>query len=137
MLTNTNSNPKRSEISRENTWDLTPLCADETTFSEALSLAESNIEKLAAFRGKISRSAADLQAYLEERDAQLLVADRLYSYAFQYSDEDTANTAAQAMKSRLSAFILLSSPPSPGNLRRFSPSHRKFLKTGLPKNRNF
>lgn len=100
MLTNTNSNPKRSEISRENTWDLTPLCADETTFSEALSLAESNIEKLAAFRGKISLSAADLQAYLEEKDEQLLVADRLYSYAFQYSDEDTANTAAQAMKSR-------------------------------------
>ena len=100
MPINTKNNPKRSEVSRENTWDLTPLCADDAAFSEALSLAESNIEKLAAFRGKISLSAANLHAYLEEKDAQLLVADRLYSYAFQYSDQDTSNTAAQAMKSQ-------------------------------------
>lgn len=100
MTINTKNNPKRSEVNRENTWDLTPLCADSAAFSEALSLAESNIEKLAAFRRKISRSAADLHAYLEEKDAQLLVADRLYSYAFQYSDQDTSNTAAQAMKSQ-------------------------------------
>ena len=55
---------------------------------------------LASYRGKISQSAADLYAYLKEKDAQLLVVDRLYSYAFQYSDQDTANTTAQAMKNQ-------------------------------------
>ena len=100
MMTQTNSVLKRSEISSENTWDLTPLCASHTAFSETFSQAESKIENLAAYRGKISQSASDLRAYLEERDAQLLVVDRLYSYAFQYSDQDTTNTTAQAMKNQ-------------------------------------
>ena len=99
-MTQTSSVPKRSEISTENTWDLTPLCAGPTAFSEIFSQAESKIETLAAYRGKIGQSAANLRAYLEEKDAQLLIVDRLYSYAFQYSDQDTANTTAQAMKNQ-------------------------------------
>lgn len=95
-----NSVPKRSEISTENTWDLTPLCTDNAAFSKAFSEAESKIEILAAYRGKISQSSASLCAYLEEKDAQLLTVDRLYSYAFQYCDQDTANTEAQAMKNQ-------------------------------------
>lgn len=100
MMIKTDSVPNRSEISSENTWDLTPLYADRTAFSEAFSAAESKIPILASYRGKISQSAANLYAYLKEKDAQLLVVDRLYSYAFQYSDQDTANTTAQAMKNQ-------------------------------------
>ena len=60
----TDSVPNRSEISSENTWDLTPLYADRTAFSEAFSAAESKIHILASYRGKISQSAANLYAYL-------------------------------------------------------------------------
>ena len=70
-MTITYSVPKRSEMSIENTWDLTPLCANNTSFSEAFSAAESKIDILASYRGKISQSAADLYAYLKEKDAQL------------------------------------------------------------------
>lgn len=99
-MTKTNSIPKRSEISTENTWDLTPLYEAPAAFEAAFADAEAKIAHLAAYRGKISQSASDLCAYLEEKDAQLLVIDRLYSYAFQYSDQDTANTQAQAMKNQ-------------------------------------
>lgn len=49
-MTKTNSVPKRSEMSIENTWDLTPLCANNTSFSEAFSAAESKIDILASYR---------------------------------------------------------------------------------------
>ena len=40
MMIKTNGVPDRSEISSENTWDLTPLYADHTAFSETFSAAE-------------------------------------------------------------------------------------------------
>ena len=50
MMIKTDSVPNRSEISSENTWDLTPLYADRTAFSEAFSTAESKIHILAVWK---------------------------------------------------------------------------------------
>lgn len=90
----------RSEIHPEDTWDLTPLCANDASFEKEMAEIEKHFDDLTAFRGKISKSADDLLHYLQSKDTLLLVIDRLYSYAFQYCDQDTTNTRAQAMKSQ-------------------------------------
>lgn len=90
----------RSEINPADTWDLSHLYADEATYEKDFKEAEEHLETLSSYRGKISQSPLTLFQYLEDRDRWLLVIDRLYSYAFQFSDQDTTNTKAQAMKNQ-------------------------------------
>lgn len=97
-MTETNRLPLRSDAATQNTWDLSPLFADESAFQEAFKKAVEAIPVLADWRGKITESAKNLLDYLVEKDRQALNIDTLYSYAFQMSDQDTGNTRTQAMK---------------------------------------
>ena len=90
----------RSDINPKDTWDLTHLYASESDYEEDFKAVEAIIEHMADYRGKISQNSSTLFQYLEEKDRWILILDRLYSYAFQYSDEDTTNTKAQAMKNQ-------------------------------------
>lgn len=92
--------PRRPEINIQDTWDLTPLFPKEEAFKEAFKETETQIGHLPSWRGKISQSPSDLLAYLQEKDALALNLDRLYSYAFQSSDQDTGNTKTQALKNQ-------------------------------------
>ncbi len=92
--------PKRNELNTADTWDLSALFSDDTAFEESLKEAAADIPRLLDYRGKITLSGKSLLAYLREKDRQCLALDRLYSYAFQSSDQDTSNTTAQSMKSR-------------------------------------
>ncbi len=77
-----------------------PLFPKEEAFKEAFKETEAQIGHLPSWRGKISQSPSDLLAYLQEKDALALNLDRLYSYAFQSSDQDTGNTKTQALKNQ-------------------------------------
>ena len=97
-MSNNNNILLRSEISPEYSWDLTHLYINEDVYLKDFNDAEAIISHMADYQGKISKDPMSLFQYLEERDRWLLIIDRLYSYTFQYSDEDTTNTKAQAMK---------------------------------------
>ena len=99
-MSHTQTIPTRSSINPADTWDLTPLYRDLDAFEAEFSDAESQVNDLSSYRGKISLSPETLLSYLKAKDKQFLMIDRLYSYAFQTSDEDTANTQAQAMKNK-------------------------------------
>ena len=99
-MSHTQTIPTRSSINPADTWDLTPLYRDLDAFEAEFSNAESQVSDLSSYRGKISLSPETLLSYLKAKDKQFLMIDRLYSYAFQTSDEDTANTQAQAMKNK-------------------------------------
>ena len=90
----------RSEINPEDTWDLTHLYPDTDAFDQEFKFVESKLDSMASYCGKISQTPSTLFQYLEEREQYLLMIDRLYSYAFQSSDEDTTNTKSQAMKNQ-------------------------------------
>ena len=90
----------RSEINAADTWDLAHLYANMEAYENDFNYVKSHIDTMAAYRGKISASASELFKYLEERDHLLLILDRLYSYAFQASDEDTTRTEGQALKNQ-------------------------------------
>ena len=97
-MSKTNNVLLRNEINPKDTWDLTHLYANEDIYDQECKNAEAHIPIIASFRGTISESPLNLFKYLEDRDHWLLIIDRLYSYAFQHSDEDTSQTKAQAMK---------------------------------------
>lgn len=99
-MTETNALPARSEIALQNTWDLTPLFTDNLAFETTFKETEKALPHLASWKGHITSSPDDLITYFQEKDKLSLQIDRLYSYAFQLSDQDTANTQAQAMKNR-------------------------------------
>lgn len=90
----------RSEINKADTWDLTHLYENMKDFETDFEKVKCHIDDMASYRGKITVSPHKLFEYLEERDRWLLDLDRLYSYAFQLSDEDTTRTEGQAMKNQ-------------------------------------
>lgn len=90
----------RSEINKADTWDLTHLYANMKDFETDFEKVKCHIDDMTSYRGKITASPHKLFEYLEKRDHWLLYLDRLYSYAFQLSDEDTTRTEGQAMKNQ-------------------------------------
>lgn len=99
-MANSKQVPLRSEVAVEDTWDLSPLFKDDKAFEKTYEEAEKEIPVLENYSGKITESSETLLSYLEERDRQLLRMEFLFGYAFQLSDQDTANTGSQAMKAR-------------------------------------
>ena len=99
-MSDTNKLPLRSEAEVENTWDLSPLFKNDQEFENTFAAAQKDLEIIAAYQGKIANDPEELLHYLEERDRQALRLDFIYSYSFQLSDQDTGNTATQAMKAR-------------------------------------
>ncbi len=97
-MSKTNNVLLRNEINPKDTWDLTHLYENDDIYNQEYKNAEAHIPIIASYRGTISESPLNLFKYLEDRDHWLLIIDRLYSYAFQHSDEDTTQTKAQAMK---------------------------------------
>ena len=92
--------PKRSEVPAEHTWNLADIFpSDEAWLAEYESLKTCPAE-LAAFRGTLGRSAADLLRWFREQDALSVRLAKLYGYANCKSDEDTGNGFYQDLRAK-------------------------------------
>ena len=58
----------RDQIPEKYRWDLSSMCADDKDFERQLEDAKALPAKLAAYKGRVSTSAADLLAYLQLLD---------------------------------------------------------------------
>ncbi len=92
--------PDRRDADPAYTWDLTPLYLDTAAFEADLSAAQKDLPALTGYEGHLADSPDSLYAYLAEKDRQLQRITRLYHYAFQKCDEDTADPDSQALKGR-------------------------------------
>lgn len=92
---------KRSDIPEKYTWDLSSIFATDADFESALKTATKYPEKLAAYKGKISKSADDLLAFLQEDDQIGIALDKLITYAQRKGDEDTRAAKYQAYISQV------------------------------------
>ncbi len=97
--------PKRSEVKKENTWATEDIFENDAAWEAAFAAAASYPEKIAAFAGKISKSAASLYEFLVFEDENDLEISKLYSYAHLNSDVDTSNANYQAMVGRCMSFF--------------------------------
>ncbi len=81
----------RDQIPVEYTWNLGDIFADDDKFLEELEALKEFPEKVAAFQGKLDKSAEDLLAWYQLNDELDVRISSLYGYASMKSDEDTSN----------------------------------------------
>ena len=89
--------PERSEIDDAYTWDLTDLFADDEAWEETYAETDERIEELSAYEGRVTESAATLEAVLELRESIMRDVSNLSAYARMRKDEDTTNQTYQAL----------------------------------------
>jgi oligoendopeptidase F len=99
-MAGTNRVPLRNEVDPRNTWDLTPLCADDAAWEKSYKRLQRRIGLFDQFRGKLAESARrllecyDLQVRFEKE------AERLGNYAQLKYSEDVGNRSYQGMMAK-------------------------------------
>lgn len=83
--------PKRHEVPVELTWKLEDVFEDDGAWLAKYEELKALPEKVAAFQGRLGRSAGDLLAFMKLQDEVDNELERLGHYAHCNSDTDTAN----------------------------------------------
>ncbi len=92
--------PTRSEVRKEDTWATEDIFESDAAWEKAFADAAQYPAQIAAFKGKLKSSSADLLAYLKLNDEAGIALEMLHGYAHLKSDEDTGNSFYQAMTGR-------------------------------------
>lgn len=91
--------PPRSQVKPEDTWDLSSLFAGDEAWETAFTAWEKEIPKYAKFAGRLA-DARQLVALLKFHLDFERAGERLGTYAFLKTAEDTANSVYQRMQGR-------------------------------------
>ncbi|HWB09460.1 MAG TPA: oligoendopeptidase F [Pirellulales bacterium] len=92
--------PRRSQVKPADTWDLSSLFANDEEWEAAFTKWEKDIARYARHRGKLGESPKALAACLKFDIDFDRAGERIQTYAFLKSAEDTANSAYQRMLGR-------------------------------------
>lgn len=98
--TKTKSNPKRSDVRVEDTWDLSKLFKNDKAWERGYKELEAMAPGFAKFRGKLGKSAKTLLAACEFEVAFDKLAEQLGAYAYLKASEDVSNSTYQGMIAR-------------------------------------
>lgn len=92
--------PLRKDVSKGDTWDLSPLFGSDKAWNRAYAELEDQIPRFDAFRGKLGTSAKVLRACYDFQVEFEKLAEVLGNYAFLKSTEDVTNSTYQGMVAR-------------------------------------
>lgn len=92
--------PKRSEVTKENTWATEDIFPSDAAWSAEHETLKALPGQCAAFQGRLGRSAADLLAYFKASDEAERRLMLLFNYASRKGDEDMGNSFYQDMRSK-------------------------------------
>lgn len=96
----TSTLPPRSKVKLADTWDLGSLYADDAAWEKDFLAWEKQIKRYADFPGTLGKSAEQLAKCLEFDNKFDRRAERIGTYAFLKTTEDTANSDYQRMIGR-------------------------------------
>ncbi|MEX0675600.1 MAG: oligoendopeptidase F [Pirellulales bacterium] len=100
MIAEVKTLPKRSQVAPADTWDLTSLFADDAEWESAFEKWEAQIGRYEEFRGQLGWGAEKLAECLSFDTQFERRGERLGTYAFLKTAEDTANSDYQRMMGR-------------------------------------
>ena len=101
---------KRSEVPEEFTWNLKDMFESDKAWLEEYEALKEMPAKVAAFRGKLGESAANLLAAFKVDDELNVRLEKLYGYASCKCDQDTANSTYQDFRGKaMSVIVAISS----------------------------
>jgi oligoendopeptidase F len=92
--------PPRSKVKQADTWDLRSLYSNDKVWETDFAKWEKQIKRYEKFRGTLGQSAKQLAACLKFDASFDRQAERLGTYAFLKTTEDTANSEYQRMMGR-------------------------------------
>lgn len=92
--------PTRAQVKQEDTWDLSSLLTGDEAWEAEFLAWEAEIPQLARFQGTLADSPEALAECLEHQLAFDRRAERLGTYAFLKTAEDTGNSDYQRMQGR-------------------------------------
>ena len=97
---------KRHEVPVEDTWALEHMFETDDAWERELATLEEDKAYLSSFAGKLGASAADLLNYLTRMEQVDAKAEKLGNYCMRKADQDTRNTAAQAMSGKFMSTVV-------------------------------
>ncbi len=92
--------PARQDVPEKDTWNLAPLFRSDKAWTRACREAEELYPKVAAFRGRLGRSAKVLRECCDFETGLTRLIEKLGVYAHLRYSEDVANPACQGMIAR-------------------------------------
>ena len=98
-----NAIPERDQVSVEETWNLTDLYADDAAWQAEFEVAQTYVDKLSAYAGRLGESGATLLEYLELCQEADTLLNNLANYAYRKGDQDTRVAQYQAMEGKISS----------------------------------
>lgn len=105
--------PKRSEVNPEFTWSLEDIYQSDEAWKADFEKMLKMPEKIASYKGRLGESGETLLEFMRLSDEISVLCDSLGNYAQRRSDEDTANSAYQAMVGQLmNAYVKINSAGS-------------------------
>ncbi|WP_296878471.1 oligoendopeptidase F [Thomasclavelia sp.] len=88
---------ERKDIAIEDTWDLSTIYENETTFYQDLEKAKNLIDELASYKDKICNSIDSFYNFMTVKDQVERIINKLYCYAHLNCDVEPANQTYQTM----------------------------------------
>lgn len=98
--------PEREQLAPENTWQITDLYPTDDAWRAEYDRLRGVLAQLAGYAGRLNDSAATLLAFLQLQDQLLADGDRLLSYAYRKTDEDTRKSVYQEMSAQADNFMV-------------------------------
>ena len=98
--------PTRNEVAEEYTWKLSDLFPNDDAWRTEFSRLHETMAQLSSYKGHLGESAQTLLAFLRLQDQMEVDGDRLLSYAFRKTDEDTRAPAYQEMSAQAHNFVV-------------------------------
>ena len=87
----------RQDIPQKDKWAIEDLYPSDADWEKELETLDADAEKLASYNGQLGRSGQMLYEYLLAMEQLNVKADRLGNYCMRRADEDTRDSACQAM----------------------------------------
>ncbi|MBN1864325.1 MAG: oligoendopeptidase F [Victivallales bacterium] len=109
--------PERSEISVEDTWDLSKAYKSESLWDSDFSKLDSMLDKLMKFKDKLSKGPSTLVLAFQAKDDIERLIEKLHVYAHLLSDQDISNSPNSARLNK----ILAKSAEISGGISWFEP----------------
>ena len=101
MSDNENTIPPRSEISINDTWDLSKLFKNDDEWNSVLAKFIKDSEKIPSFQGTLKTSAESLAGYLDFSRDLTIMGERLGYYAMLRTSEDEGSSVSRAMMGKI------------------------------------
>lgn len=94
--------PNRTDLSIEETWDLTPIFKDDQAFDTAYEVLSEKLKEAGNFQGTLNQGSSEFLKAIEYLLAVHREVEKIYVYSHLKNDQDTGNTTYQALYARAS-----------------------------------